>query len=170
MTRADRSSNRLRPVLRRTPRFVNALDPFLTETKKLVRGGPDAFRAQAPLLRQARPLVGDLAPSLDLLNPVVDHIRVRTPEITGFYQTFADLSANYDVNGHVARLSYVPIQGPRPSTSAVGEIGPSVFGPGLVASPFDRTPGVLEGQPWDDYADSFIGGGRPVSDFIGGSP
>jgi hypothetical protein len=39
------------------------------------------------------------------------------------------------------------------------------MGAGSLERPFDRTPGALEGDPWNDYASSFIGGARPTSDY-----
>jgi hypothetical protein len=45
-------------------------------------------------------------------------------------------------------------------------ISPSDPGPGVVERPFYRTPGSLEGEPWENYWKSFIGGGKPVESFL----
>jgi phospholipid/cholesterol/gamma-HCH transport system substrate-binding protein len=150
----------LGPTVRQLPAAVDAARPFLRESRLLVREAPAALRAQRPFLRAAGPVIGELGPTVELLNPLLDRLRVFTPETVGFFQNFADLLSNYDVNGHVVRNTFLPIQGPRPSAAAAGEIGPSESGPGMLERPFARTPGVLEGEPWEDFEDSFIGSGE----------
>jgi len=39
-------------------------------------------------------------------------------------------------------------------------LGPSDSGPGTLARPFLRDPGVLGGNPWSDYQSSFVGAGQ----------
>jgi phospholipid/cholesterol/gamma-HCH transport system substrate-binding protein len=150
----------LGPTVRLLPPAVSAARPFLRQSRLLVEEAPAALRAQRPFLRAAGPVIAKLGPTVELLNPLLDQIRVFTPETIGFFQNFADLLSNYDVNGHVVRNTFLPIQtGPRPSALAAGEIGPNDSGPGLLAQPFRRSPGVLEGEPWENFEDSFIGSG-----------
>jgi hypothetical protein len=106
-----------------------------------------------------------LEPSVRELNPVLDYGRVKAPEAVGFFGLFGDALSNFDVNGHVVR--YIPrlIQFPPNQTL----LGPSDTGAGSLARPFDRTPGALEGDPWNDYGSSFIGGARPTSDYYHGT-
>ncbi len=45
-------------------------------------------------------------------------------------------------------------------------------GPGLIERPFFRTPGALEGEPWNNYWKSFLGGAESVDRLMkrGGPP
>ena len=99
------------------------------------------------------------APVLRAANPMLDKVRVRLPDVFGFFSNWADFAANYDANGHAARVGLVFPPAP---TNA---IGPSDAEPGHMAAPFLTHPGVLEGEPWTDYEKSFVGGGvRPEGD------
>ncbi len=154
----------LGPLAQLLPPAISALRPALAEAKQLVREVPPALEASQPALEATLPLVKLLTPAIDYLNPFLDHLRVRVPEVMGTFQLFADSSSNYDANGNVIRSALIGIQEYRHPEI----IGPSTFGPGGVEDPFFRTPGVIEDEPWDDYANSFIGGGQPASDFTDG--
>jgi len=63
-------------------------------------------------------------------------------------------------NGHLIRFIPRLIQG----ALSTDPLGPSQIGQaGYLDRPFFRTPGVLEGEPWNDYASSFIGGGQAAT-------
>jgi phospholipid/cholesterol/gamma-HCH transport system substrate-binding protein len=157
---------RLAPVAESLPGTVKPLRGALAEARKLVEAGPANSRRLLPAVQASVPLLEALEPSLRGLNPVLDYGRVRAPEAVGFFGLFGDALSNFDVNGHVVR--YIPrlIQLPPNQTL----LGPSETGPGSLARPFDRTPGALEGDPWNDYGSSFIGGARPTSDYYGTGP
>ncbi|MFN2611806.1 MAG: MlaD family protein [Solirubrobacterales bacterium] len=149
---------RLGPVADRLPTTIRALRPTLAQTWRLVRAAPRQARRLLPAVKAAIPLLGELSPTLGQFNPVLDHLRVRAPEVVSFFTLGADAIANYDVNGHLIRFipRLIPID------AHGNPIGPSDKGPGSVVRPFDRTPGSLEGDAWGDYASSFIGGGQAV--------
>ena len=79
-----------------------------------------------------------------------------------FFTLFGDTTSNYDANGNLIRTLAVLAQSnrhpnviPRNSNAA-----------GAVERPFYRTPGTAEGEPWNDYWKSFIGGAKRVEHFI----
>ena len=155
----------LEPLAQLLPPTISALRPALDEANELVKEVPPALIASQPALEAILPLTEILDPTIGYLNPFLDHLRVRTPEIVGTFQLFNDGTANYDANGNVIRAGLINIQTPRHTEV----IGPDESGPGVIASPFARIPGTPEGEPWMDYADSFIGGGPSLTPAPGGS-
>lgn len=167
LERTDAAVQRLEGVVRDARPAVRALAPFsrdlrdtlpaarstLAETRRLATAAPAQLRALRPLLRTASPVLDQLAPVLATANPMLDQIRVRLPDVFGFFSNWADFTANYDANGHAARIGLVFEPAP------ANQLGPSDSGAGMLLRPFGRTPGVLEGEPWKDYASSFVGGG-----------
>ena len=114
------------------------------------------------MLNAAPSVIKRLGPIQDGLNPFLDVLRARIPEIVNFFVLAGDATSDYDANGNMIRATAIPIQFPRHPNL----IDPSDNGAGSVVRPFDRTPGSPEGEPWDDYADSYIGGGKPTMDFL----
>ncbi len=137
----------LSPTLRAAP-------PAVAQLERLVTNSPADLRALAPLLRQLGPLLRVLEPVLGSANPILDQLRVRLPDFFSFFANWADFTSPYDANGHEARVGLVLAPAPLSPT------GPSDNKAGVLEPPFLRTPGVLGGQPWTDYAKSFIGGGK----------
>lgn len=124
----------------------------------------------APLLADLRPLVADLGPATsslqallevtpgllgttratlpgvtetvgDLRDPVA-FLRPYTPEVTGFFSTWASAFANYDANGNFAR-----IHGQAGATSL--NENPGLVPPGVTYDPYPE-PGAIVDQPWTD--------------------
>jgi hypothetical protein len=91
-----------------------------------------------------------------LLNPVLDYLRVVQPELVGFFQSTADVLSNYDINGHLTRFSFLAI----PFQKHPNLLQPNQFQAGSLARPFNRIPGVLESEPWNEFDESFIGGAK----------
>ncbi|HET9720880.1 MAG TPA: MlaD family protein [Solirubrobacteraceae bacterium] len=134
-----------------------AAPPALAQADALVRQGPSDVRGLSPLVSKLRPLLPLLEEVLSSANPMLDQLRVRLPDLFSFFANWADFSADYDANGHGARIGLV--FSPAPTNS----IGGCTDRPGSLAVPFVRAPGVLGGQPWKNYASSFIGGGQATS-------
>jgi hypothetical protein len=103
----------------------------------------------------AQPTLRTLDPVLRSAAPILDEARVRTPDFFSFFANWADFTSVYDANGHAARVGLV--LPPAPDNVIDG----SDNGAGSLAAPFVRTPGVLEGEPWDSYRDSFLSGAGP---------
>jgi phospholipid/cholesterol/gamma-HCH transport system substrate-binding protein len=140
-------SRQLRPALR-------AAVPTLAEARSLIRTAPGELNRLDPLLSTAEPTLRTLGPVLRSAAPILDQARVRTPDFFSFFSNWADFTSDYDINGHAAKVGIVLPPAP------LNTIGPSDSGPGNLKLPFMRTPGVLEGQPWNDFRSSFIGGGE----------
>lgn len=141
------TSRALRPVMR-------SAGPFLRETRRLTAQAPRDLPALTPLLETAPPILSRLAAVLEPVNPMLDEARARFPDFFAFISNWGDFSANYDANGHGGRIGLVLAPAP------TNPIGPSDSTAGLLARPFLRTPGVLEGEPWRNYRDSFLTKGR----------
>ena len=62
------------------------------------------------------------------------------------------IRGGYDANGHGARVGIVL----PPAATTV--LDPSGSGAGQLRAPYLRTPGALEGEPWKNFADSFVAG------------
>src|SRR3954470_5887444 len=140
-------SRKLRPALR-------AAVPTLAEAQSLIKTAPADLQRIDPLLTTSEPTLRTLAPVVRSAGPILDQARVRTPDFFSFFSNWADFTSDYDINGHAAKVGIVLPPAP------LNTIGPSDSGPGNLKVPFMRTPGVLEGQPWDDFRSSFIGGGE----------
>jgi phospholipid/cholesterol/gamma-HCH transport system substrate-binding protein len=140
-------SRRLRPALR-------AAVPTLADARSLIRAAPGELGRLDPLLTTAEPTLRTLAPVVRSAGPILDQTRVRTPDFFSFFSNWADFTSDYDINGHAAKVGIVFPPAP------LNTIGPSDSGPGNLKLPFLRTPGVLEGDPWNNYGSSFLGGGE----------
>ncbi|MHB8657644.1 MAG: MlaD family protein [Solirubrobacteraceae bacterium] len=163
----DRSIGTLRRLVSEAQPGVRELVPFSASLEPVLLSAPPALAGAdalvrtvpldvPPLTRLAQTLRG-LLPTLDRAltsaNPILDQLRVRLPDLFSFFANWADFTSDYDANGHAARVGLVF---PPASTKPVS--GCSVAA-GSLAFPFMRAPGILGGQPWTDYASSFIGGG-----------
>ena len=133
---------------------IEAARPVVADARGLVADAPAQMAAIGPVADDATALLGDLTPALTAAGPIFDEARVRTPDFFSFFANWADFTSVYDANGHAARVGLVLPPAPN------NVIGPSDSGAGSMEAPFIRTPGVLEGEPWEDYRDSYIGGGE----------
>jgi phospholipid/cholesterol/gamma-HCH transport system substrate-binding protein len=143
------------PTARDLEVVAHGARPALAGAADLARTAPADLRALTPLLVAAKPVVGDLVPVLRRGGPILDQARVRLPDAFSFFSNWADFTANYDANGHAARVGIVlppaPTQVQAPDSNAAGQL----------KAPFLRTPGALEGEPWRDFSSSFVSrGGR----------
>lgn len=132
-------------------RLLRAAPAGLESLEQLSREAPPRLTAARPLLRDLEPLLGRLPGVLKDFGPVLDAFRARAPEAFGFITLLNDVVANFDVNGHGARLA--TIFGYPPA----GEGSPADNGEGKLPVPFDRVPGGAANDPWTDYRKSFIG-------------
>lgn len=149
----------LRPAAAQLPatsrelaRATVAARPVVHEAAGLAGDAPAQLRRLEPVLQRATPVLEVLAPVLRRTGPMLDELRVRLPDAFSFFANWADFTSNYDANGHGARVGIVL---PPASTKV---LDPSSNGEGQLKAPYLRTPGALEGEPWDDYRDSFVGG------------
>jgi phospholipid/cholesterol/gamma-HCH transport system substrate-binding protein len=154
---------------------LDAIDPFARVLRTAAPIAAPVFRAALRLVNAFRvdsPAIEELlgAPlpntlhNLDVglrgMNPVFDQLRARAPDVLGWIPLLGDVTANYNINGHGGLVLAYPHPAPqRPVTS------PSC-GSGWLLRPFDRYPGQLACDPWTNYADSFVGGGKPDSYYL----
>lgn len=167
LTRLDASLGTLDALVRDARPGVRALVPFsrdlaptlraavpgLRQLDGLVTRSPADAASLRRLLARATPTLDALKPALASGNPILDQLRARLPDFFSFFANWADFTANYDANGHAARVGIVVAPAPN------NTVGPDDARAGHLRAPFLRTPGVLEGQPWTNYEKSFIGGG-----------
>jgi hypothetical protein len=91
-----------------------------------------------------------LAPVLRYSLPVLDYVRVYTPDIMGLIANWSGTNSTYDAAGHGARIlasSAAPPTTAQPASSGA---------PGYLEPPFLRGPGSAGGDPWRNYASSFL--------------
>ena len=162
---ANRFLNEAAPAFAALPATATELSDALTAARPALANAatvagvaPAAARAFAPVLAAAGPLLKVMTPVLRALGPMLDQARVRFPDAFSFFSNWADFTANYDANGHAARVGIVLPPAP---TNA---LSPSSDGAGQLKPPYLRTPGALDGQPWTDYWKSFVAGGKPGPD------
>jgi phospholipid/cholesterol/gamma-HCH transport system substrate-binding protein len=154
---------------------LDALDPFARAlqvtaplTLPTVRAGlrlVEAFRDTSPELTKllAPPLpatLHKLGQGVIGLNPVLDHLRARAPDVLGWLPLLGDATADYDGNGHGALI----LASLRPPTQRA--LTPPSCATGWLLRPFDRTPGQLACDPWLHYDKTFVGGGKLPQTFL----
>jgi phospholipid/cholesterol/gamma-HCH transport system substrate-binding protein len=152
------------------PDTVDAAVPLLDALRPATEKLPSVARNLRPLLADLRPAIGDLRPTLDSasellkytpglldsgsatmpeidrtlggLGPALAYLRPYTPELAGFLTNWNSANANYDRNGHYARI-YVT------AGAENANVNPGVLPPGTTKN-LSPLPGELVGQPWTD--------------------
>jgi phospholipid/cholesterol/gamma-HCH transport system substrate-binding protein len=106
-----------RPATRRLAPFLRELRPLVRDARPTIRDlrlaisrpGPGndllELNRQAPrLARVARPSLREATRALRQSTPVLDFIRPYTADFVGWFRDFGQTTANYDANGHYARI------------------------------------------------------------------
>jgi phospholipid/cholesterol/gamma-HCH transport system substrate-binding protein len=153
------ATRRLAPFLRELRPLVAGARPTIADLNKLIRN-PGAnndlidLTAKQPRLAE---LTGSVFPraiqTLDEAQPVFEYARSYTPDFAAWLTNFGQLPANYDANGHYARVSPMFL----PSTFAAGTLTAST--PAQKLQGFDtgnltRCPGGIV-QPAPDGSNPF---------------
>jgi phospholipid/cholesterol/gamma-HCH transport system substrate-binding protein len=100
----------LAPFLRELRPLVNSAIPTFHDLRRLVTTPGanndliDATRKMPALQRVASPTFKNSTQALVKSQPVLEYIRPYTPELTGWFHDFGQGTANYDANGHFARI------------------------------------------------------------------
>ena len=111
---------------------------------------------QAPALeRAAKPSFAHSITALQKLTPVIKFVRPYTPDLVGWLRDFGQGSANYDANGHFARIQ--PIFNAysfddNPAGGTLTPIPPSQRLAGLQTGQVRRCPGAASQAPVDGSA------------------
>jgi phospholipid/cholesterol/gamma-HCH transport system substrate-binding protein len=104
------ATRELAPFLRELRPLVRDAQPTVSDLRRLVRSpgeGNDLTELlrQAPgLERRARPALRNARSALERSTPVLDFARPYTPDLIGWFRGFGQSTANYDANGHYARV------------------------------------------------------------------
>jgi phospholipid/cholesterol/gamma-HCH transport system substrate-binding protein len=144
----------LRPLLRDA-------EPTIRDLRRLVRrDGPDndlveATQKMPRLQRAATPAFASGRQALEKLQPVLEFARPYTPELVGWFRDFGQGAANYDANGHYARIQ--PIfnafqLADNPAGGVLSPIPPSQRFEGLQTGVIARCPGAATQRPADGSA------------------
>jgi phospholipid/cholesterol/gamma-HCH transport system substrate-binding protein len=104
------ATRELAPFLRELRPLVQDAQPTVADLRRLVRRpgeGNDLtelLRRAPRLERTARPALRNAQAALERSTPVLDFIRPYTPDLVGWFRGFGQSTANYDANGHYARV------------------------------------------------------------------
>src|SRR4051794_20688414 len=114
----DQLVNASKPVAPKLAPFFRQLRPLLTEARPTIkdlrtlisRPGTgndliDLLRKQPRLTQVATPAFKHTVKGLQQGTPVLQFIRPYAPDLIGWFRDFGQTTANYDANGHFARIS-----------------------------------------------------------------
>jgi phospholipid/cholesterol/gamma-HCH transport system substrate-binding protein len=159
------ATKRLAPFLRELRPLVSAARPTIKDLRLLIRrpgSGNDLVelvRKTPRLERAARAALPNAGAALRQVTPVVSFIRPYTPDFLGWVRDFGVSTANYDANGHFARIQ--PIFNAFSLANDPG-LGATLRAlpadqriPGLDAGGFKRCPGMAS-QPAADGSTPYI--------------
>lgn len=159
-----------RTTLDSVPETVEEVTPLLEALEPATARLPGVAADLRPLLADLRPAIADLRPTLDSasellrftpglldggtatlpgideaftgLTPALDFLRPYTPELAGFLTNWSSANANFDRNGHYARIFIT-------SGAENANVNPGVLPPGTTKN-LAPLPGELVDQPWTD--------------------
>jgi phospholipid/cholesterol/gamma-HCH transport system substrate-binding protein len=155
------ATRELAPFLRELRPLVADARPTIRDLRTLVRRpGEDNDLVEATeklpaLQRVATPAFRNGEQALQRLQPVLEFIRPYTPDFTGWLRDFGLSSANYDANGHYARIQ--PIFNAfqfhdDPAGGTLTPLSPSQRYDGLITGQLRRCPGTASQPPPDGSA------------------
>jgi phospholipid/cholesterol/gamma-HCH transport system substrate-binding protein len=157
-----------KPATKDLARFLRELRPLVQDARPTIadldtlvhRSGPGNdltdLLEQAPALeRAAKPSFAHSIEALQKVTPVLKFIRPYTPELIGWLRDFGQGSANYDANGHFARIQPI-FNAYSFADNAAGAtltpIPPSQRLAGLQTGVIKRCPGAASQAPADGSA------------------
>jgi phospholipid/cholesterol/gamma-HCH transport system substrate-binding protein len=163
-----------KPATKNLTPFLKQLRPLLAEARPTVRDlsralflpGPnndlvDATRKMPRLEQVASPAFKHGRQALKKAEPVLEFVRPYTPDLVGWFRDFGQGGANYDANGHFARIQ--PIFNAfqftdNPAGGLLTPIPPSARMSGLSTGNERRCPGAAIQRPPDGSAPFTDGG------------
>lgn len=147
----------LAPFLEQLRPLVRQARPTIADLRALVKkqgSGNDLtdLLKQAPgLERAARPAFANSIQALRKSLPVLSFIRPYTPDLVGWFKDFGQTTANYDANGHFARIQ--PIFNLFSlANNAAPVLSPGNRLQGFTTGQFRRCPGTASQVPVDGSA------------------
>jgi phospholipid/cholesterol/gamma-HCH transport system substrate-binding protein len=162
------ATRRLTPFLRELRPLVHDARPTVRDLRRLVRrSGPDNDLVEATLKlprlqRTATPAFRNARGALIKSQPVLEFVRPYTPELVGWFRDFGQGAANYDANGHYARIQ--PIFNAfqftdNPAGGTLRPIPDSQRLDGLETNNIKRCPGAAS-QPSQDGSSPYTDNGN----------
>jgi phospholipid/cholesterol/gamma-HCH transport system substrate-binding protein len=161
---AKTTLDKVPPVAHKVVPLLHDLDPATDRLKDVAGNLNPLLKDLRPALHDLRPTISDLnklfdntpglldvyndgasqglTEALDNLSDPLDFLRPYTPEAIGWLSNWNSAFANYDSNGHFARI-FVQAG----STSLMGN--PGIVPPGVRVTPYPA-PGQNGGTPWTD--------------------
>ena len=155
------ATKNLAPFLRQLRPLVHDARPTIRDLRTLVRrDGPDndlveATRKMPQLQRVATPAFQHGTKALQDAQPVLEFIRPYTPDFVGWLRDFGAGAANYDANGHYARIQpmFNAFQlEETPVNTTLVPIPPSQRLAGFQSGVIKRCPGAATQRPADGSA------------------
>jgi phospholipid/cholesterol/gamma-HCH transport system substrate-binding protein len=157
----------LAPFLRELRPLIGAARPTIHDLRTLVsqRGANndlvDATRKLPRLQRVATPAFRNGRRALVKAQPVLEFVRPYTPDLVGWFRDFGQGAANYDANGHFARIQ--PIFNAfqftdNPAGGVLSPVPPSQRLDGVQTGVQRRCPGAATQRPADGSAPFTDGG------------
>jgi phospholipid/cholesterol/gamma-HCH transport system substrate-binding protein len=161
------ATRNLAPFLRQLRPLVHDARPTIRDLSALVRRPGanndlvEATRKMPKLQRVASPAFAHGTKALQDAQPVLQFIRPYTPDLVGWLRDFGEGAANYDANGHYARIQ--PIfnafqLNETPVNTTLVPIPPSQRFAGLQNGVIARCPGAATQRPQDNSAPYTDGG------------
>jgi phospholipid/cholesterol/gamma-HCH transport system substrate-binding protein len=155
------ATKNLAPFLRQLRPLVHDARPTIRDLSRLIqRNGPnndlvEATQKMPKLQRVASPAFQHGTKALEDTQPVLEFIRPYTPDLVGWLRDFGAGAANYDANGHYARIQ--PIfnafqLADTPVNQTLIPIPPSQRLAGLQNGVVARCPGAATQRPQDNSA------------------
>jgi phospholipid/cholesterol/gamma-HCH transport system substrate-binding protein len=148
--------------LRELRPLVHDARPTIADLRTLVRRDgsdndlTDLLRKAPALERAAKPSFAHSITALQKATPVIKFLRPYTPDLVGWLRDFGQGSANYDANGHFARIQPIFNAYSFADTPATGAtltpIPPSQRLDGLQTGQVRRCPGTASQPPADGSA------------------
>ncbi len=157
----------LAPFLRELRPLVQAARPTIRDLRLAVRrSGPDndlveATRKMPALQRAATPAFRSGRQALVKAQPVLEFARPYTPDFIGWVRDFGQGSANYDANGHYARIQpmFNAFQfADNPAGGLLTPVPPANRMDGVETGVIRRCPGAATQRPADGSAPFTDGG------------
>jgi phospholipid/cholesterol/gamma-HCH transport system substrate-binding protein len=161
------ATKKLAPFLRELRPLVAAARPTIHDLRTLVnQSGPDndlvdATRKLPKLQRVASPAFRNGTQALKKAQPVLEFARPYTPDLVGWFRDFGQGAANYDANGHFARIQ--PIFNAfsfadNPAGGVLSPVPPANRFDGFETGQIKRCPGAATQAPADGSAPFTDGG------------
>jgi len=138
----DPATEKLESVADNLHGLLKDLRPTLHDLKPTIRDLNELFDNTPGLFDDYNKTAPELTKALDNLSEPLDFLRPYTPEAIGWLSNWNSAFANYDSNGHFARI-FVQAG----STSLMGN--PGIVPPGVRITPYPA-PGQNGGTPWTD--------------------